>query len=169
MHRPLALALVLAAALASVSCIGSSHDEGDAEYAEFYRQLAPQMQALELDLAALSNAAKDLKGEALSANLLVYGDTLRASATSVNEFAIPPDAKESATALIVATRDLADVSERESDLARGDEGSLTAEDVAAQGFARASDWYDACHKLQDIALARKIDADLRCVTMFGGG
>ena len=169
MPNAVAALLTLCAAITAVACSGSSDSGGDVAYSDFYRQLEPQMQALERDLAALTNSAQALQGEPLSANLLVYGDTLRATATSISELDVPPDARDPATALVVATRDLADVSEREADLARGVPGSFTAADVATQGLARAGEWYNACHKLQDIALARKINTDLRCVTTLGGG
>jgi hypothetical protein len=152
----------------ATACLGSSGSQDDAAYEAYFQSLETEIQAMELDLAALTNAAKDLRGEALSANLLVYRDNLRETASIISEIAPPSDAAQPHTQLVIATRDLADVTEREADIAAAADGALPPDDVAAQGFSRATDWYNACHRLQDIATAHDIDADLRCVTALGG-
>jgi hypothetical protein len=160
------LALMFTSASALIAC--GDDGENDAEFEEYFAVVAPEMLALEQDLTALSEAAQDLTSEPLAENLDAYADTLDASRLIMAEVRAPGDAGEPHARLIAASEALVLVTEQQAQSARGDTSVPSGEDLAAQGLSRASEWYAACHDLQDIALVREIDADMRCVTALGG-
>lgn len=156
---PLALAIVAS------GCGGGS---GDAEYEDYFGVMGPELLSLEQDLAALSAAGRELSGEALAANLDAYADNLDSARLVFAEIAPPGETGAAHARLIAASVALVNVSEMQAKAARGDPSVPSSDELGAQGFSRASEWYAACHDLQDIALVREIDADLRCVTALGG-
>ena len=162
------LATAAACAFALMAAVGCGGGDSDAEYEAYFEVMSGEMLALEQDLTALSNAARELAGEALAENLEVYADTLDDSRLILSEIRAPSEAEEAHAQLIAASEALVDVTEQQAKSARGDPSVPSAEDLAAQGFSRASEWAAACHNLQDLALVREIDADLRCVTALGG-
>jgi hypothetical protein len=146
-----------------VAC-GSS-GERDAAYDEYYRELAPLMQALDRELATVVTSQSGLEGGALSSNLEVYARTLDTFAANLDGLDPPEEVEEAHGRLGIASRALADVHELLSQTAiTGASAAVVEEgDVSLRGFETAVEWYNACHELQDAALARGIDADLRCV------
>jgi hypothetical protein len=160
-------ALVVVCSFALLAAAGCGGGDSDAEYEAYFEVMSGEMLALEQDLTALSNAARELAGEALAENLEAYADTLDDSRLLLSEISVASDAKEAHAQLIAASQALVEVTEQQAKSARGDSSVPSAEDLAAQGFSRASEWGAACHDLQDIALVRGIDADLRCVTTLG--
>jgi hypothetical protein len=162
------LATAAACAFALMTSVGCGGEDGDAEYDTYFEVMSSEMLALEQDLNALSNAARELASEALAENLEVYADTLGDSRLVLSDMRVPSEAEEAHAQLIAASEALVEVTEQQAKGARGDPSVPSAEDLAAQGFSRASEWAAACHDLQDLALVREIDADLRCVTALGG-
>ena len=161
-----AISALACLALAAVGCGDGS--SGDAEYEEYFSVMAPELLALEQDLTAITEAGQDLAGEALAANFEAYGDNLDAARLVFAEIKSPGDTEDPHARLIAASQALVDVSDLQAKAARGDPSVPSAEDLGAQGLSRASEWYAACHDLQDIALVRELDADMRCVTALGG-
>ena len=81
--------------------------------------------------------------------------SLRTFANDLDLLTVPSEAKQAHHDLTVATKNLADLQHR---ILAGNNAPSTKE------AALVRDWQTACHVLQDLALARKSDVDLRCAT-----
>jgi hypothetical protein len=81
--------------------------------------------------------------------------SLRAFASGLDMLAVPGAAKQPHHDLTVATKNVADLQHRVL-------AGISRTPEAEAGVVR--DWQTACHVLQDLALAKKLDVDLRCAT-----
>jgi hypothetical protein len=91
---------------------------------------------------------------------------LRRFAAGLDALDPPGVAKDAHHDLTVATKNLADEAHR---LATQTDAVGAGTSAAGSDSTLASSWETACHVLQDVALAKKIDVDLRCVTALHGG
>lgn len=88
---------------------------------------------------------------------------LRTFAAALDDTVPPSEARDAHHDLTVASKNLADAARRAG------ETIATPRALPATGGADGDavfvrDWVNACHHLQDRAIARKIDVDLRCST-----
>ena len=81
--------------------------------------------------------------------------SLRTFASGLDLLAVPSEAKQAHHDLTVASKNLADL---QHSILTGNNAPSTKE------AALVRDWQAACHRLQDVALARKMDVDLRCAS-----
>jgi uncharacterized membrane protein len=82
--------------------------------------------------------------------------SLRTFASGLDQIDVPSATKQSHHDLTVASKNLADAAHRASG------GAVASPQPESAVFVR--DWQTACHVLQDVALAKKIDVDLHCAT-----
>lgn len=89
---------------------------------------------------------------------------LRAYAAGLDALRAPGDASDAHHDLTVASKNLADAARRFAA-----DATPPADDAIVRAGRFVEDWVRACHTLQDLALAREIDADLRCATALQQG
>ena len=114
-----------------------------------------------LDASARDNGAAET-----NAGFRTTEAALRGFASALEAVRAPDAAKDAHHDLTVASRNLADDAAR--DVARS--GSLVSTPASTRPAASSRqtsdlrEWERACHSLQDLASARRIDIDLRCTT-----
>ena len=117
-------------------------------------------------VAMLDASAGDNGAAETDAGFRTTEAALRGFASALEAVRAPDAAKDAHHDLTVASRNLADDAAR--DVARpGSLGSTPASTRPVASSRQASDlreWERACHSLQDLASARRIDIDLRCTT-----
>jgi hypothetical protein len=159
------LAVIFAVAAAAVFAAGCGDgDDTGAAYEQYFLLLEAELHAFERQIDAVTQAGRNLAGEDLGANLGAYAAELEARAIALDDIAAPGVAAEPHRRFIVAFRNLADAKQLQSDRALGLDSGLSEVELEQRSEARSSEWFDLCHVLQDIALVREIDVDLKCVT-----
>ena len=153
MIRLTAVVIVIASLAA---CSGGS---ASLNLPRYFDALATQTTALDASYKPRANPVDPATPEtwrSIEANL-------REFAAALDALRAPADARDGQHDLAVASRNLADDAHRAaSRLGAQPDGGLTSD---ADRVARdRGEWERACHSLQDLALARRIDVDLRCVT-----
>lgn len=159
MSRARALAVVLAsfaiaAGVANVACDGTQ-SLSDHEY-------FPRVATLAADLDT-SLGARNAATPGTNATVVRVEERLRTFAAGLDGIRPPSDAKDAHHDLTVASKNLADAARRAVEtIATPQHAPATGEATGNAVFVR--DWVSACHRLQDRALADKIDVDLRCTS-----
>lgn len=133
-------ARLTALALFAIAMIGASCGGGS----------SPTLDAYFPRVATLASDFDDANGSN------VTEASLRTFANGLDQLDAPSVAKQEQHDLTVATKNLADSVHRAS------VGAIASPPPDSRVFVR--DWQAACHRLQDVALARKMDVDLRCAT-----
>lgn len=94
----------------------------------------------------------------------------RAFAAALDALRPPSPAEDAHHDLVVASRNLADDAGRDAAGAGASiaTASATTAAVSSRATSDVREWERACHVLQDLATARRIDVDLRCATALDG-
>ncbi len=95
---------------------------------------------------------------------------LREFAAVLDALRPPSPAEDAHHDLVVASRNLADDAGRDAAGAGASiaTASATTAAVSSRATSDVREWERACHVLQDLATARRIDVDLRCATALDG-
>jgi hypothetical protein len=135
-----------ALALFAVAVISTSCGSGSSATLDEY---FPRVAALTADLDA-AHITPSAGGSTVSEA------SLRTFASALDRLDAPSAAKQAHHDLTVASKNLADATNRAS--------AETSASSRADSAIFVRDWQAACHRLQDVALARKMEVDLRCAT-----
>lgn len=156
------MAFILAIGAAVAGC--ESGGASDAAYDEYYRLLGPEMAAFDQEIGAIVASQEGLEGDALSASIGAYAGQLEFRAAALDALDAPGDAAELHRKFVTAFRYLRDVKILQADELIGIDSGLSDGELAERVDSRSSEWFELCHELQDLALTREIDVDLKCVT-----
>ena len=121
----------------------------------YFARLSTNMQTLDAEVGEV-DATVTARSSLADDSVPRLEHSLRSLAASLDELHAPSDTSSAHHDLRAATLDLADLLR--------DAVTQPAADRTSRGATFTSNWINACHTLQDIALANKIDADLRCAT-----
>lgn len=156
-----ASAIVTGAALASCDGGGAS----DAAYEAYFEQLAAEMAAFDAEIGKIVATQPAVGDDALlSASIGAYAGQLEFHAAALAALDPPGETAEPHKRFVTAFRYLRDVKILQSDELVGIDSGLSDDVLAERVDDRSSEWFEICHELQDLALTREIDVDLKCVT-----
>ncbi len=136
---------------ASIACGGT--DTSLAGYQRYY--------------ATVESAAGDLYRQSASATTPSAGaqPPVRTFAAALDTLEPPMRARDAHHDILVASRNLADVSALIADPSPQTTDDRTRR--AGRETTFVGDWTRACHALQDVALAKQLDVDLHCTDALG--
>ncbi len=142
----------------------SDEAASDAAYDEYYRLLGEEMAAFDREIGTIVGTQEGLDSEGLSASIGADAGQLEFHATALADLDAPGEAAEPHRKFVTAFRYLRDVKILQADQLIGIDSGLSDDELAQRVDRRSSEWFDLCHELQDLALTREIDVDLKCVT-----
>jgi hypothetical protein len=155
---------LLALATLTVVCGG----DGGRSPESYFGELEPVMKAYHDELDAHRATWAGMDDARLSAAYAAYEQSLDEFAAALDEIAPTNKAEEAHHAMTVATRAIADIyADRADALAGTGATPEPTPDFDGREQRRSSEWFTACHDVQDLALVEEIDVDLLCVTMLG--
>lgn len=165
MRRQLHMVFVTAAFSLGVFVAGCV-DEGasTAAYVEYYEVLGAEMAAFDREIDTIVATQVGLDEEGLSASLGAYAGQLESRAAALSDMDAPGDTAEPHRKFITAFRYLRDAKILQADQLVGIDSGLSDDGLAKRVDDRSSEWFELCHELQDLALVREIDVDLKCAT-----
>lgn len=138
--------------------------------ASYFSELAPVMRAYHDELALHRASWPGMDDARLSAAYGGYSQSLDEFAAGLDAIEPAGKARDAHDRMAVATRSLAIIyANRSAALATVDASGATPEpkqDFDGREERRGTEWFNACHDLQDLALVDEIDVDLLCVTML---
>ena len=157
-----AMAVILAVGVVATAC--TSGGASDAAYDEYYRLLGAEMASFDREIGAIVATQEGLDAEGLSASIGAYAGQLEVRAAALDALDAPGDAAEPHRKFVTAFRYLRDVKTLQADQLVGIDSGLSDDKLVERVDNRSSEWSELCHDLQDLALTREIDVDLKCVT-----